>query len=272
MSAFPAPVVATAGSTDPARRWSCCCTAAARTSARSSAWPTTCRPGPRTPPSARRSPRAAGTPGSPTAASAAPSPSRCARRWTGSAAGSTTSHPAGRPVVLVGFSGGAAFAGGLLLDDPPRYAGAAILYGTLPFDAGVPTTPGPAGRRARFRRAGRAGHRHPARAARPHLGLPARRVGRPDHRPPRPGRPRHRPRRRSAPSAAGSPSGWPSSPAAAGAAAGPDDLADLPDGVLPARAGARPGSPPHIPQEQRSDNAPASCRSGCSTRSLRCRA
>jgi phospholipase/carboxylesterase len=49
--------------------------------------------------------------------------------------------PAGRPVVLLGFSGGAAFAGGLLLDDPSRYAGAAILFGTLPFDAGVPTTP-----------------------------------------------------------------------------------------------------------------------------------
>jgi phospholipase/carboxylesterase len=50
--------------------------------------------------------------------------------------------PAGRPVVLVGFSGGAAFAGGLLLDDPSRFAGAAILYGTLPFDAGVPVSPG----------------------------------------------------------------------------------------------------------------------------------
>jgi len=50
--------------------------------------------------------------------------------------------PAGRPVVLVGFSGGAAFAGGLALNDPDRYAGAAILSGTLPFDAGVPTTPG----------------------------------------------------------------------------------------------------------------------------------
>lgn len=49
--------------------------------------------------------------------------------------------PAGRPVLLVGFSGGAAFAGGLILDDPQRYTGAAILYGTLPFDAGVPTTP-----------------------------------------------------------------------------------------------------------------------------------
>jgi phospholipase/carboxylesterase len=49
--------------------------------------------------------------------------------------------PAGRPVVLVGFSGGAAFAGGLLLADPGRYAGAAILYVTLPFDAGVPVDP-----------------------------------------------------------------------------------------------------------------------------------
>jgi phospholipase/carboxylesterase len=49
--------------------------------------------------------------------------------------------PAGRPELLVGFTGGAAFAGGLVLADPDRYAGAAILYGTLPFDAGVPVTP-----------------------------------------------------------------------------------------------------------------------------------
>jgi phospholipase/carboxylesterase len=47
----------------------------------------------------------------------------------------------GRPVILVGFSGGAAFAGGLILDDPNRYSGAAVLYGTLPFEAGVPVTP-----------------------------------------------------------------------------------------------------------------------------------
>lgn len=47
-----------------------------------------------------------------------------------------------RPVVLVGFSGGAAFAGGLLLAEPTRYRGAAILHGTIPFDAGVPTTAG----------------------------------------------------------------------------------------------------------------------------------
>jgi phospholipase/carboxylesterase len=50
--------------------------------------------------------------------------------------------PPGRPVALVGFSGGAAFAGGLVLDDPSRYVAAAILYGTIPFDAGVPVTPG----------------------------------------------------------------------------------------------------------------------------------
>ena len=48
----------------------------------------------------------------------------------------------GRRVLLVGFSGGAAFAGGLLLSDPRRWAGAAILLGTLPFDAGVPVEPG----------------------------------------------------------------------------------------------------------------------------------
>ena len=43
--------------------------------------------------------------------------------------------PHGRTVVLVGFSGGAAFAGGLLLDEPGRFAGVAVLHGTLPFDA-----------------------------------------------------------------------------------------------------------------------------------------
>jgi phospholipase/carboxylesterase len=55
------------------------------------------------------------------------------RRWLDDFA------PAGRPVVLVGFSGGAAAAGGLLLSDPQRFAGAAILYGTLPFEAGLDT-------------------------------------------------------------------------------------------------------------------------------------
>lgn len=50
--------------------------------------------------------------------------------------------PTPRPVVLLGFSGGAAFAGGLVLARPDRYLGAAVLFGTLPFNAGVPTTPG----------------------------------------------------------------------------------------------------------------------------------
>lgn len=57
------------------------------------------------------------------------------RTWLDAAA------PAGRQVILVGFSGGAAFAGGLILADPQRFSGAAILYGTLPFEAGVPVTP-----------------------------------------------------------------------------------------------------------------------------------
>ncbi len=48
--------------------------------------------------------------------------------------------PVGRPVMLLGFSGGAAFAGGLVLADPARFAGIAILYGTLPFNAGVPVS------------------------------------------------------------------------------------------------------------------------------------
>lgn len=47
-----------------------------------------------------------------------------------------------RPVVLIGFSGGAAFAGGLLLAEPERFAAGILLYGTLPFDAGVPVTRG----------------------------------------------------------------------------------------------------------------------------------
>jgi phospholipase/carboxylesterase len=50
--------------------------------------------------------------------------------------------PPGRPVLLAGFSGGAAFAGGLVLDDPARFAGAAILFGTMPFDAGLPVDDG----------------------------------------------------------------------------------------------------------------------------------
>lgn len=44
-----------------------------------------------------------------------------------------------RTIYLVGFSGGGAFAGGLMLTDKSRYAGAAILYATLPWDAEIST-------------------------------------------------------------------------------------------------------------------------------------
>jgi len=43
---------------------------------------------------------------------------------------------------LVGFSGGAATAGALLLHDPERFTGAAALHGTFPFDAGMPVVAG----------------------------------------------------------------------------------------------------------------------------------
>jgi phospholipase/carboxylesterase len=45
-----------------------------------------------------------------------------------------------RQALLVGFSAGAAFAGGALLVSPVRYLGAAMLCGTLPFEA-VGSTP-----------------------------------------------------------------------------------------------------------------------------------
>ncbi|GEL22624.1 hypothetical protein PSU4_15780 [Pseudonocardia sulfidoxydans NBRC 16205] len=42
-----------------------------------------------------------------------------------------------RPVLLLGFREGVALAGALLLAAPHRFAGAVLLYGALPFDAGV---------------------------------------------------------------------------------------------------------------------------------------
>ena len=163
--------------------------------------------------------------------------------------------PAGRPVVLTGFSGGAAFAGGLLLDDPDRYAGAAVLYGTLPFDAGVPTTP--------------------ARLA----GVPVVVAqGEQDTVIPRElldrtwtyllgesGAPtvalRHPGGHGITPDALATVGGWLGERLTYLArhgrpAAGPTTWSGLPDGRLPARAGARPEVTPGIPQEQRSDNAP----------------
>ncbi|MFJ2112645.1 MULTISPECIES: alpha/beta hydrolase [unclassified Streptomyces] len=45
-------------------------------------------------------------------------------------------------VGLLGFSGGMAMAGGLLLARPERFASAVLLSGTLPLDAGLPAGPG----------------------------------------------------------------------------------------------------------------------------------
>jgi len=43
---------------------------------------------------------------------------------------------------LLGFSAGMMMAGALILSDPARYAGAILLSGALPFDAGIPTEAG----------------------------------------------------------------------------------------------------------------------------------
>lgn len=47
-----------------------------------------------------------------------------------------------RPVILVGFSNGAVFAGALMLSEPHRWAAGVLLHGALPFDAGIPVTRG----------------------------------------------------------------------------------------------------------------------------------
>ncbi|MEU6525459.1 phospholipase [Streptomyces sp. NPDC046924] len=57
-------------------------------------------------------------------------------RWLDSEAAGHTS------VSLLGFSGGMAMAGGLLLARPERFAAAVLLSGTLPWDAGLPEEQG----------------------------------------------------------------------------------------------------------------------------------
>jgi phospholipase/carboxylesterase len=47
-----------------------------------------------------------------------------------------------RPVLLLGFREGVALAGALVLTAPERFAGAVLVYGALPFDAGLPMPPG----------------------------------------------------------------------------------------------------------------------------------
>lgn len=163
--------------------------------------------------------------------------------------------PAGRPVVLVGFSGGAAFAGGLVLDDPDRYAGAAILYGTLPFDAGVPLT---AGRLAGLPVVVAQGEQDSV-IPRELLdrtwqyllgesGAPAFALRHPG------GHGIAADVLSALGSWLGERLGFLARPSAA--VPGPNTWTGLPGGTLPARLGARPSVSAGIPQEQRSDIAP----------------
>jgi len=163
--------------------------------------------------------------------------------------------PEGRPVVLIGFSGGAAFAGGLLLDDPQRYAGAAVLYGTLPFDAGVPTTPGRL-----------AGVPVVVVQAEQDTVIPRELLDRTwAYLLGESGAPtvavRHPGGHGITPDALATVGGWLSDRvvfiARRGAPQlGPTTWSGLPDGQLPNRAGARPEVTSDIPQEQVNDNAP----------------
>lgn len=74
-------------------------------------------------------------PGRPTAGSLAASV-RYVERWLDERAGDA------EEIWLAGFSAGAALAGALLAHAPQRFAGAALLHGSLPFDAGVSLVPG----------------------------------------------------------------------------------------------------------------------------------
>jgi phospholipase/carboxylesterase len=47
-----------------------------------------------------------------------------------------------RPILLIAFRDGVTLAGALMLAAPHRFAGGVLLYGALPFDAGVPMTRG----------------------------------------------------------------------------------------------------------------------------------
>ncbi len=238
------------------RRWWCCCTAAAPTSGEIIA--------PRRPP-----PGGSGVRGGARAHRRGrrlrlvrqprhrPPRRRVAAqpRWTGSAPGSTRSPPPAGPVVLVGFSGGAAFAGGLLLDDPARYAGAAVLYGTLPFDAGVPTTP------ARL-----AGVPVVVAQGEQDTVIPRELLDRTwSYLLGESGAPtvalRHPGGHGITADALGTVAGWLQERLGFLARRGtpepgPTTWSGLPGGQLHARAGVRPAVTPGIPQEQRSDNAP----------------
>lgn len=165
----------------------------------------------------------------------------------------------GRQVFLVGFSGGAAFAGGLVLTEPSRYAGAAILYGTLPFEAGVPLGTGRLANLPMFVAQGEADHVIPRELLERTWNYLLQESGAPTVARRDPGghaitgetlqrlsgwiADRVRFLAAHEPAAIGVPAGvvWPS----------------LPGGVLPHRTGSRPQVSWSIPQQQQSQNAPA---------------
>lgn len=163
--------------------------------------------------------------------------------------------PAGRPVVLVGFSGGAAFAGGLLLADPQRFAGAAILYGTLPFDAEVPVTPARLAGVPVFVAQGESDTVIPRELLDRTWSYLLGESGSPSYARREPGG------HGLTADTAAELAGWVAerleflsrrSPLAPG----PTQWSSLPGGQLPHRAGSRPEVSSTIPQQQRSDNSP----------------
>ena len=167
--------------------------------------------------------------------------------------------PAGRPVVLVGFSGGAAFAGGLVPDDPSRYAGAVILYGTLPFDAGLATDPGRLANLPVFVAQGDGDHVIPRELLYRTWSYLLSESGAPTVAQRQPGRPpAHRrdrppPRRLDRP-----PARLPRPSRCDPGRAAPDvRWPTLPGGELPEREAPRPEVSWTIPQQQQTQNAPA---------------
>jgi phospholipase/carboxylesterase len=167
--------------------------------------------------------------------------------------------PAGRPVVLVGFSGGAAFAGGLVLDDPARYAGAAVLYGTLPFAAGLETVPGRLAHLPVFVAQGEDDHVIPRELLDRTWDYLLSESGAPTVAQRQPGG--HQltvPGVRALGEWVAHRLGFVANHGAVAAGpSGPVEWPMLPGGELPERRGARPSVSWTIPQQQESDNAPA---------------
>ena len=84
--------------------------------------------------------------------------------------------PAGRPVLLVGFSGGAAFAGGLILDQPERFKGGGHSLRHLAFRRRRTHRSRQAPGRPDVRGTGRIRHSHPCRTDGCHMEVPCGRI------------------------------------------------------------------------------------------------